>query len=130
LTTTGAGQLTPSAQLRDHIAVALFGKEVKDVRGDDNAHIRHFLQLLNGSLLQRFKRAKIGRQPGCRRFTDFANAQRVEETSKGGLFGFSRALTTFCADFGPMRSSPVSFPAVSGTDPPAYGRTLSQPAGR
>jgi hypothetical protein len=52
----------------------------------------------------------MGRQTGCRRFTDFANPQRVKETGKGGLFGFSRALTTFCADFGPMRSSPVSLP--------------------
>jgi hypothetical protein len=38
-----AGSVSKKAQLRDNLAVALFGEEVKSMRGDDNPDVGHLL---------------------------------------------------------------------------------------
>ncbi len=58
------------------------------MRSDHNPHVGYFLQLVNGSGLQRLQRAEISRQPRRRRFTHFTDAQRIEKTRKSRRFGF------------------------------------------
>ncbi|MNT13894.1 hypothetical protein D3C72_1488770 [compost metagenome] len=75
-------------QFADYVAVTLFRKEVKDVSGDHNPDIGHFLQVVNRRLFKLLKRTEMSRQTCRCRLTHFANPQRIQEAGKRRFFGF------------------------------------------
>ncbi|MNS53334.1 hypothetical protein D3C72_860860 [compost metagenome] len=93
-------------QLANHLTVALFRKEVKDMRRNNDTHVRHFLQLLNRGFLKLLQGAKMGCQPGGCRFTNFTDTQRVQETCEGRLFGFFQRIDHVLRRFWPHAIQP------------------------